>query len=99
MNIEPPSSTWRLGEFAFFTMSRMCEARVDRHVVGLHVELDLGVRDLAVGREEPGAARLVRGDDRQTCFCLRNAGASVFSISSKTAGDCTPSDAFDLKTR
>jgi len=27
VNIEPPSSTWRLDVFAFFTRSRMCEAR------------------------------------------------------------------------
>jgi len=47
---------------------------VDRHVVGLHVELDLGVCDLAVGREELRPTRFVRSHDRRNVLLFPQLG-------------------------
>ena len=48
VNMEPPSSTCSVGEFASFGDAAHVRREVDRHVVRLHVEEDLGVRDLSV---------------------------------------------------
>ena len=55
VNMLPASSTRTTSEFASFAIERMSRRQIERHVVRLHVEQDLGVGDLAVLRDEAGA--------------------------------------------